>query len=123
MTDKQKKFADEYLIDLNATQAAIRAGYSEKTANRIASENLSKPDIREYISQRQKQAQERSEIKRDEIIGELKKIGFADIDLDNIKAKDKITALDIISRMLGLDRPVDGGEVEDLTDVEGDVFG
>lgn len=49
MTEKQKRFCDEYLIDLNATQAAIRAGYSERTANRIASENLSKPDIKSYI--------------------------------------------------------------------------
>ncbi|HBS9937649.1 TPA: terminase small subunit [Klebsiella pneumoniae] len=45
LTDKQEMFCREYSIDLNATQAAIRAGYSEKTANRTASENLSKPDI------------------------------------------------------------------------------
>lgn len=49
MTDKQKKFADEYLIDLNATQAAIRAGYSEKTAYSIGDENLKKPEIKAYI--------------------------------------------------------------------------
>ena len=49
MTDKQRRFAEEYLVDLNATQAAIRAGYSEKTAQRIGSENLSKPVIQEYI--------------------------------------------------------------------------
>lgn len=52
MTAKQQRFCDEYLIDLNATQAAIRAGYSEKTAGGIASEYLRKPQIKEYISQR-----------------------------------------------------------------------
>lgn len=52
MTDKQKRFAEEYLVDLNATRAAIRAGYSKKTAQRIGSENLSKPLIREYIEQK-----------------------------------------------------------------------
>lgn len=52
MTAKQQRFCDEYLIDLNATQAAIRSGYSEKTANRIATENLSKPVIKEYIAAR-----------------------------------------------------------------------
>ena len=52
MTPKQQRFCDEYLIDLNATQAAIRAGYSKKTARSIAAENLSKPYIREYIDQR-----------------------------------------------------------------------
>ena len=52
MTAKQQRFCDEYLIDLNATQAAIRAGYSKKTARVIAAENLSKPIIREYIEKR-----------------------------------------------------------------------
>ena len=52
MTAKQQRFCDEYLIDLNATQAAIRAGYSKKTARIIAAENLSKPIIREYIEKR-----------------------------------------------------------------------
>lgn len=49
LTEKQKRFCDEYLIDLNATQAAIRAGYSKKTANRTGPENLSKPVIKAYI--------------------------------------------------------------------------
>ena len=52
MTEKQKRFADEYLIDCNATQAAIRAGYSEKTARAIGNENLTKPDIKTYIDER-----------------------------------------------------------------------
>ncbi len=52
MTAKQQRFCDEYLIDLNATQAAIRAGYSENTARQIGTENLSKPSIREYIDNR-----------------------------------------------------------------------
>lgn len=49
LTVKQKQFADEYLVDFNATQAAIRAGYSEKTAYSIGWENLRKPEIKEYI--------------------------------------------------------------------------
>lgn len=52
MTAKQQRFCDEYLIDLNATQAAIRAGYSKKTATVIAAENLTKPNIKEYIEKR-----------------------------------------------------------------------
>lgn len=52
MTKKQKLFCDEYLIDLNATQAAIRAGYSEKTAYSIGNENLTKPEIKKYIEDR-----------------------------------------------------------------------
>lgn len=52
MTEKQKRFCDEYLIDLNATQAAIRAGYSKKTAQQMGAENLLKPVIKTYIEQR-----------------------------------------------------------------------
>lgn len=52
LTAKQKRFCDEYLIDLNATQAAIRAGYSKKSARQIADKNMSKVDIKNYIKQR-----------------------------------------------------------------------
>lgn len=50
LTDKQEIFCREYLVDLNGTQAAIRAGYSKKTANRIATENLSKPVIQARVA-------------------------------------------------------------------------
>lgn len=52
LTEKQKRFVDEYLIDLNATQAAIRAGYSQKTAYAIGEENLRKPEIRTALKER-----------------------------------------------------------------------
>jgi phage terminase small subunit len=58
MTAKQQRFCDEYLIDLNATQAAIRAGYSEKTAGVMAAENLKKPYIKEYIAARMDEKQD-----------------------------------------------------------------
>ena len=66
MTDRQKKFCDEYLIDLNATQAAIRAGYSEKTAYSISNELLKKPQIK------------RTEITADRVLLELARIAFVD---------------------------------------------
>ena len=68
LTDKQQRFVDEYLIDLNATQAAIRAGYSEKTANRVASENLSKLVIQKSISDRIKIRSERTEVTQDYVL-------------------------------------------------------
>lgn len=52
MTLKQQLFCDEYLIDLNATQAAIRAGYSKRTAYSIGNENLTKPELKKYIEER-----------------------------------------------------------------------
>lgn len=79
LTPKQVQFVAEYLIDLNATQAAIRAGYSAKTANRIASENLSKPDIQAAIQDAMQRREERTEVTQDRVLRELAKIGFADI--------------------------------------------
>ncbi len=55
LTAKQKRFCDEYLIDLNATQAAIRAGYSKKTARVIGQQNLSKLAVKNYINERMKE--------------------------------------------------------------------
>lgn len=52
LTAKQQRFCDEYLIDMNITQAAIRAGYSKKTAYAIGQENLKKPMVKEYIEKR-----------------------------------------------------------------------
>ena len=52
LTAKQQRFCDEYLLDLNATQAAIRAGYSKKTAKQIGQQNLTKLDLKEYIEKR-----------------------------------------------------------------------
>jgi phage terminase small subunit len=52
LTAKQQRFCDEYLLDLNATQAAIRAGYSKKTAKQIGQQNLTKLDLKEYIGKR-----------------------------------------------------------------------
>lgn len=72
LTDKQKRFADEYLIDLNATQAAIRAGYSEKTARSIAQENLTKPDIQAYLAEKQKKLEEENSISVSWVLNELK---------------------------------------------------
>ena len=68
MTAKQMRFCDEYLIDLNATQAAIRAGYSEKTAKQIGQENLTKPDLQEYIKKRMDEKEDALIAKQDEVM-------------------------------------------------------
>lgn len=68
MTEKQKRFCDEYLIDLNATQAAIRAGYSKRTAGVIGGENLEKPYIKAYIDARLKEKQDALIADQDEVL-------------------------------------------------------
>jgi phage terminase small subunit len=74
LTDKQKRFVEEYLIDLNATQAAIRAGYSEKTADRIGPELLGKTWVKQAIIEKQKERSERVKIDTDWVLARLKLI-------------------------------------------------
>ena len=71
MTPKQERFVEEYLVDLNATQAAVRAGYSEKTAQMIGSENLSKPMIAAAVAAAQAERSERTEITQDYVLSEI----------------------------------------------------
>jgi phage terminase small subunit len=68
MTAKQQRFCDEYLIDMNATQAAIRAGYSKKTARVIGQENLLKPAIRDYIEKRMAEKEKALIADQDEVM-------------------------------------------------------
>lgn len=83
MTQKQKRFIEEYLIDLNATQAAIRAGYSPDTAKSIGSENLTKPDIQARIARAMAERSRRTGVNADRVVMELAKIAF-------VNAKDVI---------------------------------
>ncbi len=76
MTKKQKRFIEEYLVDLNATQAAIRAGYSPDTAGSIGSENLKKPEIRARIEKAIAERSKRTGINQDRIVMELAKIAL-----------------------------------------------
>ncbi len=78
LTPKQMRFVDEYMIDFNATQAAIRAGYKAKTAHAIGAENLRKPKLAEEIARRQKDLQRRTEVTQERVVKELARVAFAD---------------------------------------------
>jgi len=78
LTPKQQRFVEEYLVDLNATQAAIRAKYSAKTAPFIGHENLKKPNIAAAISRRMKDRARRTEITQDRVLAEYAKLAFYD---------------------------------------------
>lgn len=78
LTEKQQRFVDEYLVDLNGTQAAIRAGYSANTAAEQSYEHLRKPHIQLAIAEARKRQQERTQITADRVVFELGLIAFAD---------------------------------------------
>jgi len=79
LTNKQKQFVNEYLVDLNGTQAAIRAGYSKSTAGVIASENLKKPYIQEAIAKAVENRARRTLITQDRVLKELARLAFFDV--------------------------------------------
>ncbi|MDU5211455.1 MAG: terminase small subunit [Clostridium sp.] len=95
LTEKQKRFVEEYLIDLNATQAAIRAGYSPNTAKDIGCENLAKPNIRACIDKEIAERSKRTGINQDRVIRELARLAFVNandvIDMEEATLKDGAT--------------------------------
>ena len=117
LTPKQARFCEEYLVDLNATQAAIRAGYSVESAGSIGSENLTKPDLKAYIdeqlellhSKRTADAQEVLEYLTSVMRGEhteqtLQLVGdgvqtITDID---VSAKGRLKAAELIGKRYGM---------------------
>ena len=114
LTTKQQKFADEYIISGNATQAAIEAGYSKKTANRIGSENLSKLDIKKYIDERLKEIESAKTATQQEVLEYLTSVmrgeqreqtligmgqGFQEKTYIDVSAKDRLKAADILNKI------------------------
>lgn len=117
MNAKQKRFCDEYLIDCNATQAAIRAGYSPKTAKQIGQENLTKPNLKKYIDEQLERIHNEKTADAQEVLeyltavmrGEhteqvLKLIGegvqtVTDID---VSARERLKAAELIGKRYGM---------------------
>jgi phage terminase small subunit len=95
LTDKQQKFVDEYLIDLNATQAAIRSGYSVKNADKIGSELLGKTGVAEAVAKAKAVRSRRTGISADRVVLELARMAFVDptnvVDFATAKIKDDIS--------------------------------
>ena len=109
LTSKQERFCYEYCVDFNATQAAIRAGYSNKTAGVIGFENLKKPYLQNRISEMQKNLAETAGISALKIINEHKKIAFTDAgklregwmklkDFENLTDEDKASIQEVSTK-------------------------
>ena len=127
LTEKQKRFVQEYLVDLNATAAAKRAGYSEKSASRIAVELLNKTQVSAEIQKQQAKRQKRVEITQEKVLEELAAIAFAngaDFATVNqkaiasikegqygteVKVHDKVKALELLAKHLGMFDSKNGG--------------
>jgi phage terminase small subunit len=115
LTPKQAAFVREYLLSLNATQAAIKAGYSEKTAEVIGHENLRKPQIQAAVAKAQGEHMAKLDLKAETVLGGLLKEARAD-DGPMCKAA-RVKAWELLGKHLGL--LTDRSKVE----VSGDVTG
>lgn len=121
LTNKQEAFCREYLIDLNATQAAIRSGYSEKTAKDIGCENLAKPNIQEELQELMRARNKSTQIDASYVLTRLKEIDELDVidilndDLDGFKRlsewpkswRTSISGIDIQTVISGGDEPIE----------------
>lgn len=119
MNARQKRFCDEYLIDYNATQAAIRAGYSPKTAKSIGQENLTKPDLKAYIDEQLERLHNEKTADAQEVLEYLTAVmrgqhreqtlqlvgdgvqTIADID---VSARERLKAAELIGKRYGMFR-------------------
>lgn len=154
MTDKQARFCEEYMIDLNATQAAIRAGYSPKTAQEQSARLLSNVMVQNRLAQLQAEQSRRTGVSADRVVRELAKIAFANasdlIDLETasvkldasrddlaaiqsikvksfgedgleheVKLADKLRALDLLGKHLGMYK--DASEKENAAAQNNDI--
>ena len=114
LTLKQKKFADEYIISGNATIAAIKAGYSEKTAGQTGAENLKKPYIKSYIEERLAELNSEKIADQEEILQYLTSVmrgeyreqtlvgmgqGFQEITYIDVSAKDRLKAANLLNKI------------------------
>ena len=117
ITDKQQRFVQEYLIDLNATKAAVRAGYSPRTANEQGARLLAKVSIRSAVEKAMKDRETRTHITQDRVLQELARLAFSDIrkafnDDGTLKLPQELDA-DTAAALAGIDTTttkVGGGE-------------
>ncbi len=98
MSPKQERFCIEYLIQMNASQAAVSAGYSPKTAGAIGSENLKKPNIRNRISELQQERSNRMQVTADHVLAAIVSIAKD----PNQSGMTRVKALELLGKHLGI---------------------
>lgn len=105
LTTKQERFVEEYLVDLNATQAAIRAGYSSKTAEQMGYQLLQKTSVQKALREAIDERSKRTGITQEKVIEEIGKIAFAkahDYSDADLKYSNKLKALELLGKHLGM---------------------
>lgn len=118
LTAKQRLFCLEYLVDLNATQAAMRAGYSAETAGSIGHENLTKPEVRAFLDAALAKREKALEISSAKVLAELARVALADV---GEAFDDEGNLLPIKQMPLDVRRAIAGMDVEELWEGRGEA--
>ena len=99
---RQRRFVSEYSTSLNGNAAAIKAGYSKKTARVTAAQLLAKPNIKAAVEKTQARRLTRADITAERVLTEIASVGFAELKPEDVKPGDKLSALNTLARHLGL---------------------
>lgn len=120
MTAKQKRFCDEYLVDMNVTQAAIRAGYSKKTAYAIGQENLKKPIIAEYVRKRMEKLERSTVADAQEVVEFLSSVLRGE--KEDMTGRERMKAAELMAKRWGIlteNMRISGATVQIVDDLSG----
>ncbi len=102
LTPRQARFVKEYLVDLNGTQAAIRAGYSSRTANEQAARLLANVSVKAAVEAGAAKQHAQLDLTAKKVLSELLGVGYAEVDTTDIRVSDKLRALELLAKHLGL---------------------
>ena len=102
LTPRQARFVKEYLVDLNGTQAAIRAGYSAHTANKQSTRLLTNADIKAAVDAGAAKQHAQLDLTAEKVLTELLGVGYATVKSKDIRVPDKLRALELLAKHLGL---------------------
>ena len=102
LTPRQARFVKEYLVDMNGTQAAIWAGYSAHTANKQSTRLLTNADIKAAVDAGAAKQHAQLDLTAQKVLTELLGVGYAEVATSNIKVGDKLRALELLAKHLGL---------------------
>ena len=102
LTPRQARFVKEYLVDLNGTQAAIRAGYSSRTANEQAARLLANISVKAAVEAGAATQHAQLDLTAEKVLTELLGVGYATVKSQDIRVSDKLRALELLAKHLGL---------------------
>lgn len=122
LSDKQLRFCQEYTVDRNATQAAIRAGYSKRSARNQANRLMTNDDIKKHIHELHSRQEKRIKVSSDNILEELSKVALTQLPVSEMKWSDKMKALELMGKYFNLLSGTNRDTTKDMSAIRERLF-